>query len=205
MSKLDLRVRFNNKLHSIILNDYRIGGCKWNDIEYGKCIEYPVNKEDIVIALGIDKTIADLQSQLDQLKQQLAEKEKEIERFMSMKNKEQLVNENEALKDTIAIVLAQKRNIVKHKKQLAIQELAELKENAIVPKFKIGQEVWHVYNKYQKYPFRCVIDKIVYDSSKNHKFRYDTSGELYVGIKEEDLFATEEEAQAKLKEIQRDE
>ena len=82
------------------------------------------------------------------------------------------------------------------------RELAELKEKAIVPKFKIGQEVWHVYNKYQKYPFRCVIDKIVYDSSKNHKFRYDTSGELYVGIKEEDLFATEQEAQAKLKEIQ---
>lgn len=71
MSKLDLRVRFNNKLHSIILNDYRIGGCKWNDIEYGKCIEYPVNKEDIVIALGIDKTIADLQSQLDQAKSEI--------------------------------------------------------------------------------------------------------------------------------------
>lgn len=71
MSKLDLRVRFNNKLHSIILNDYRIGGCKWNDIEYGKCIEYPVNKEDIVIALGIDKTIADLQSQLDQANERL--------------------------------------------------------------------------------------------------------------------------------------
>lgn len=84
------------------------------------------------------------------------------------------------------------------------QELAELKEKAIVPKFKLGQKVWYVYNKYQKFPFRCVIDKIVYDSSKNHKFRYDTSGELYIGIKEEDLFATEQEAQEKLKELQND-
>lgn len=84
------------------------------------------------------------------------------------------------------------------------QELAELKEKAIVPRFKLGQEVWYVYNKYQKFPFRCVIDKIVYDSSKNHKFRYDTSGELYIGIKEEDLFATEQEAQEKLKELQND-
>lgn len=71
MSKIDLRIRNNNKLHSIILNDYRIGGCKWNDIEHGECIEYPVNKEDIVIALGIDKTIADLQSQLDQANERL--------------------------------------------------------------------------------------------------------------------------------------
>ena len=81
------------------------------------------------------------------------------------------------------------------------KELEELKEKAIVPRFKLGQEVWYVYNKYQKFPFRCVIDKIVYDSSKNHKFRYDTSGELYIGIKEEDLFATKEEAQEKLKEL----
>lgn len=91
---------------------------------------------------------------------------------------------------------------IKHKLE---QELAELKEKAIVPRFRIGQEIWYVYNKYQKYPFRCVIDKIVYDSSKNHKFRYDTSGELYIGVKEEDLFATEQEAQDKLKEIQENE
>lgn len=71
MSEIYLRVRLNNKLHSIILNDYRIGGCKWNDIEHGECIEYPVNKEDIAIALGIDKTIADLQSQLDQAKNEI--------------------------------------------------------------------------------------------------------------------------------------
>ena len=114
------------------------------------------------------------------------------------KLKQILFRLNDADKRTIEEKLKEKDDKIKQLEQ----ELAELKEKAIVPKFKIGQEVWHVYNKYQKYPFRCVIDKIVYDSSKNHKFRYDTSGELYVGIKEEDLFATEQEAQAKLKEIQ---
>mgnify|MGYP001625055792 CR=1 FL=1 len=82
------------------------------------------------------------------------------------------------------------------------QQLAGLKEKAILPKFKLGQKVWYVYNKYQKFPFRCVIDKIVYDSSKNYKFRYDTSDELYIGVKEEDLFTTEQEAREKLKEMQ---
>ena len=81
------------------------------------------------------------------------------------------------------------------------QELAELKQKAIMPKFKIGQKVWYAYNKYQKFPFKCVIDKIVYDSSKDYKFRYDTSDEYYICVKEEDLFATEEEAKAKLEEL----
>lgn len=71
MSKIDLRIRNNNKLYSIVLNDYRIGGCKWNDIEHGKCIEFPVNKEDVFVALGVDKTIANLQSQLDQANERL--------------------------------------------------------------------------------------------------------------------------------------
>lgn len=71
MSEIDLRVRFNNKLYSVVLNDYRIGGCKWNDIEHGKYIEFPVNKEDVFVALGVDKTIANLQSQLDQVNEKL--------------------------------------------------------------------------------------------------------------------------------------
>lgn len=88
-----------------------------------------------------------------------------------------------------------------HKQEKRIAELEEKLKNAIVPKFKIGQEVWYAYNKYQKFPFKCVIDKIVYDSSKNYKFRYDTSDEYYICVKEEDLFATEEEAEQKLAEI----
>lgn len=51
----------------------------------------------------------------------LNQQDKEIKRFMSMKNREQLVVENEALKDTIAVVLAQKRNLSKLYRQLKDQ------------------------------------------------------------------------------------
>lgn len=81
MSEINLRVRFNNKLYSIVLNDYRVSGCKWNDIEHGKCIEFPVNKEDVFVALGVDKTIANLQSQLDQANERLGKLEDILEKY----------------------------------------------------------------------------------------------------------------------------
>lgn len=146
MSELDLRVRFNNKLHSIILNDYRIGGCKWNDIEYGKCIEYPVNKEDIVIALGIDKTIAKLE-----------------------------------------------------------QELAEIKEKAIDrPKFKHLEEYWYIENNpycdNELQVFNGKVMEIIcaYDEDWLYEYRFDTSCRY---IEEDNIFATEQEALNKLKEM----
>lgn len=79
-----------------------------------------------------------------QLKQQLAEKDEKIKRFMSMKNREQIIAENEALKDTIAIVLAQKRNVVQHKTQLAIQELEKVKDYIQKHKYKTLKEDRHI-------------------------------------------------------------
>ena len=83
------------------------------------------------------------------------------------------------------------------------RELAELKEKAIVPKFKVRQEVWwidtrgNIYNKQNYKIDSYLIDSIVVT---DNKFRY--YGEDGCWLSEEDLFATEEEAQAKLKEIQ---
>ena len=77
--------------------------------------------------------------------------------------------------------------------------LEEQLKNAIVPKFKIGQEVWYVWNKSQVIPFKCKIENIVYDSSKNYKLKYDS--EHYICMQEQHLFATKEEAEAKLKEL----
>ena len=71
------------------------------------------------------------------------------------------------------------------------QELAELKENAIVPKFKVGQEVWHFITG------KPIKDIIV----RNDLFQYELSA-LKFGMYEDYLFATEQEAQDKLKEIQ---
>lgn len=83
-----------------------------------------------------------------------------------------------------------------------IAKLKEQLKNAIVPKFKIEQEVWYMdtrindFNE-QRYMIESyIIEEIVI-------FEY---GIRYVGddvsMYEEDLFATKEEAQAKLKELQ---
>lgn len=88
------------------------------------------------------------------------------------------------------------------------EELKSQLSKAIVSKFEIGQECWYVFNRYQREPIRCVIDRIYYDSDKNCKLRYDTSDSCYGGYggcKEEHLFPTQAEAQAKLDEIRRKE
>jgi chromosome segregation ATPase len=119
-----IEVKYNNKAQSIVMNDWRIGGCKWNDVDNGKFLTLLVNKKDLMNELGANKQIADLEAKLaeseeekqeylikykhwrtecakleeqlnnseqkclicskdqenEQLKQQLAEKEKEIEK-----------------------------------------------------------------------------------------------------------------------------
>lgn len=71
------------------------------------------------------------------------------------------------------------------------QELAELKEKAIVPKFKVGQMVYYIY--YDE--IRCfLIDEI---SIKEDSIEYlQDNMTVYDG-----LFATEQEALNKLKEM----
>ena len=89
------------------------------------------------------------------------------------------------------------------------QELAELKEKAIVPKFKIGQECYYVYTKSQLRPFNVKIGRTTFDTDRKNKIMYDSDFEdddsyfeKYYGMKECNLFATEQEAQAKLQELQ---
>ena len=84
--------------------------------------------------------------------------------------------------------------IEKQQKRIAEleQELAELKEKAIVPRFKVGQEVWHLITGEQ--PTKDIV-------ARNDLFIYEL-GISKFGIYEEYLCETEEEAQEKLKEIQ---
>ena len=84
-----------------------------------------------------------------------------------------------------------------------IAELEEQLENAIVPKFKMGQEVWWIdtrVNSFNEQRYRIesyLIDSIVITKEQ---FRYYGDDGLWLGDNE--LFATKEEAQAKLKELQ---
>ena len=81
-----------------------------------------------------------------------------------------------------------------------IAELEEQLKNAIVPKFKIGQEVWYVYNKIQLVPVKVIISDFSYYGYRKHKILYDSEN-YYEGMPECCLFATKEEAQAKLEEL----
>ena len=81
------------------------------------------------------------------------------------------------------------------------QELAELKEKAIVPKFKVGQEIWCI--QYMTI-FKFKINKV-----EIHRCEEETGNRIIYGNWEdmiyqieENCFATEQEAQEKLKEIQ---
>lgn len=55
---------------------------------------------------------------IKQQKELLIAKNNEIKRLKAMKGRENLIAENEALKDTIAVVLAQKRNSLKNNEEL---------------------------------------------------------------------------------------
>ena len=88
------------------------------------------------------------------------------------------------------------------------KQLAELKENAIVPKFRIGQEVFVVDNECQI--AQGVVDVILTGQDvfeKWCKYSIDLGVEYeddirFIDKNEEEIFATKEETQDKLKEIQ---
>ena len=94
---------------------------------------------------------------------------------------------------------------LEHKLDEKDQRIAELEEqlkNAIVPKFKIGHEVWWVdtrVNSFNEQRYRIesyLIDSIVITKEQ---FRYYGDDGSWLGDNE--LFATKEEAQAKLEEL----
>ena len=103
----------------------------------------------------------------------------------------------------------QKKNDELYKNQTQLDQANERLKGAIVPKFKVGQECYYVYTKSQLRPFNVKIGRITFDTDKKNKIMYDSDFEdddsyfeKYYGMKECNLFATEQEAQAKLKEIQ---
>ena len=86
------------------------------------------------------------------------------------------------------------------------QELAELKEKAIDrPKFKHLEEYWYIENNpycdNELQVFNGKVMEIIcaYDEDWLYEYRFDTSCRY---IEEDNIFATEQEAQEKLKEIQ---
>ena len=64
---LNLKIAIVNKNYSASINDYRVGGMKWNDVGSEKnSLFYKIglNKEDLLFALGVNKQLSDLKHQL---------------------------------------------------------------------------------------------------------------------------------------------
>ena len=82
------------------------------------------------------------------------------------------------------------------------QELAELKEKAIVPKFKIGKEIYFVIDKVEKGKIEKVFITVSKNDDENSIFYSITDIYGYaLRLPEEQLFATLKEAEKKLQEL----
>ena len=82
------------------------------------------------------------------------------------------------------------------------QELAEIKEKAIVPRFRIGQEVYSVFinREYMECNEVCNLEITHIMKSKNGIFYQDNNKNAY-WFNEKNTFLTEQEAKAKLQEL----
>ena len=143
-----------------------------------------------------DKRIAELEQELAELKQTYN------------KANEKLKNITEELENNF--VDGQELNDLREEKDKLIyeleKELAELKEKAIDrPKFKHFEEYWYIENNpycdNELQVFNGKVMEIIcaYDEDWLYEYRFDTSCRY---IEEDNIFATEQEALEKLKEIQ---
>lgn len=83
-----------------------------------------------------------------------------------------------------------------------LDQANERLKGAIVPKFKVGQEVYYYHIARNKI-YLGLIEDIQYFATRCSIFyRIPNLQRDYFWIREDELFATEQEAQAKLKEIQ---
>ena len=115
-----------------------------------------------------------------------------IEALEMLENKDQRIAE---LEQDLEFTTKTANELIEIKHKLE-QELAELKEKAIVPKFSPGQIVY----------FANIVEGTVnkFNYIGEDKYNYvveDKTGEVFIRMKER-TFATEQEAQDKLKEIQ---
>lgn len=93
--------------------------------------------------------------------------------------------------------LEEVKNELKSKDQ-RIEELEEQLKNAIVPKFKIGQEVFYIVDKYELKSGE-ILEIQIWDLKKdNIVYVIEYGGNVWC---ESNVFATKEEAETKLQEL----
>ena len=96
--------------------------------------------------------------------------------------------------------LASECNRLYDEQQKEMAKLQDQLKNAIVPKFKMGQKVWFIAErKYRKVESLKIEDISISSFFTGRGIMY--SGGDWSGISENELFATEAEAQKYLKEV----
>lgn len=133
------------------------------------------------------------------------------------------VEEYEKMQKQISVLEKQrnnyrhKRNAYRNKVRVLQKQLATMEnalENAIIPKFKKGQEVWFIYDENDDYNYTILNKKVMaftYNNYEGDLFEYAMSDDgtrdtiWYGYIEERYVFATKEEAEAKLKELKKNE
>ena len=110
------------------------------------------------------------------------------EKWVAIEDTINLIDDHIEIRNCCAEYVCKKLN----EKDQRIAELEEQLANAIVPKFKIGQEVWYTSDTNKVLSFTITKIGGLY-------FRYyDDKG---FWLHEDELFTTEEEAKAKLEEL----
>ncbi len=133
----------------------------------------------------------------------LGELEDVLERY-KIENVEELdlilnKSENLLLNKSKNLLLANGVRFLKEKNNRLEQELAELKQKAIVPKFNYEQEIFFIDYNINQIVSATILSFDYYD--KRYLARLKCFQEEQVWVYEEDIFATREEAEQKLAEI----
>lgn len=161
---------------------------------------YLKNMGEITYVYGVD--LEEHKKVIEKQQKRIAELEQELAKYKELQDQLGLENADEFEWFVMLDLLTD------NEKNMHIldlhRELAELKEKAIVPKFKIGQEVYKVYTKDQRFPFKVKIIgfKITQTEEKNSVL-YDTAEDGFDmdWCPEKILFETLEEAEKKLQEL----
>ena len=167
------------------------------EVEQNKIKKEENRKEQLIRQ---NKCIDNLKNKLEQKDQRIAELEQELAKYKELQDQLGLKNADEFEWFVMLDLLTD------NEKNMHIldlhRELAEIKEKAIVPKFKIGQEVYSVFinRKYMEHNEVCNLEITHIMKSKNGIFYQDNNNNAY-WFNEKNTFLTEQEAQEKLKEM----
>ena len=176
-------------------NRYILEGRSFVDTKTNQCLNFGVKDlARVTVQLNIMERLLNQQDQeIQELKKQHLLTEKEWQDYCAYKT----------IEPQIKGCLDREREL---EKKLA--ELEEQLKNAIVPKFKIGQEVWWVNEHSNKKHLGVLVGfevSKVYDSQLDVYYRIEyTDGYLLMtdDFEEDCVFATKEEAEQRLKELQ---